>query len=369
MREQTRLDMNLRLWEWAVTHGTRDGACGVSMTCRGAMDALSRTLVNGDTPARGCVTPVALVDGAWEAFYLHEFPERIADYDRGVIRWALTSNTHGGRVSGDPPPRRDIDVSIPSPARMYDFYLGGKHNFPADREAAQRALSVVPHGQEIARANRHFLVRVVKHLARSGIDQFIDIGTGIPASPNVHEVARSIIPDARVIYIDNDADVTIQNREILAGMDSGVRGIYGDIRYPLNVVYDQALREVIDFNRPVGVLFVAVLHFLTNGDDPYNSVNVFTQRIAPGSYVAISHITSDGTSPEVISTIQKAYAHASAPAIFRTKKEIEVLFNGLELLKPGFVEVSDWRSNGKPRPDPALRLLAGVGRKRGGLIR
>jgi hypothetical protein len=157
---------------------------------------------------------------------------------------------------------------------MYDFYLGGSHNYPVDREAARKALSMVPHGQEVARANRRFLVRVVDYLARNGIDQYIDIGAGIPTSPNVHEVARSVIPGARVVYVDNDTDVTTQNRELLAGLGDGIRAIYGDIRYPLNVVHDQALREVIDFSRPVGVLFVAVLHFLTNGDDPYNSVSV-----------------------------------------------------------------------------------------------
>lgn len=247
---------------------------------------------------------------------------------------------------------------------MYDYYLGGSHNYPVDRDAARKALSVVPHGQEVARANRRFLARVATYLAENGIDQFTDIGAGIPTSPNVHEVARSVIPGARVVYVDNDIDVTRHNRELLASLDDGVRAIYGDIRYPLNIVHDQALREVIDLGRPVGLFFVAILHFLTNGDDPYNSVSVFRQRVSPGSYVAISHITSDGTSPNIISTIQQAYVNASAPAVFRTRKEIEVLFNGLELIRPGLVEVSEWRnSNGEQQNPPALRFLGGVGRK------
>jgi S-adenosyl methyltransferase len=260
-------------------------------------------------------------------------------------------------------PKQDVDMTTASPARMYDYYLGGSRNYPVDREAAQKALSVVPQGQEVARANRRFLIRAVRYLAESGIDQYIDIGAGIPTSPNVHEVARSVIPDARVVYVDNDTGVTTQNREMLSGLDDGVRAIYGDIRYPLNIAYDQALREMIDFRRPVGVLFVAILHFLTNGDDPYNSVSAFTHRIAAGSHVAISHITSDGTSPEVISTIHQAYAHASAPAVFRTRKEIEVLFNGLVLVNPGIVEVSEWPNKSKRQNPSALRFLGGVGRK------
>jgi hypothetical protein len=259
-------------------------------------------------------------------------------------------------------PGPGADMTTASPTRMYDFYLGGAHNYPVDREAAAKALSVVPHGQEVARANRHFLVRVVRYLAETGVDQFIDIGAGIPTSPNVYEVARSVIPSAQVVYVDNDTDVTIENRDMLSGIDDGVRAIYGDIRYPLNIVYDQALREVIDFTHPVGVLFVAILHFLTNGDDPYNSVCVFTHRIAPGSQIAISHITSDGTKPEMVSTIQQAYADASAPAVFRTRKKID-LFNGLALVSPGIVEVSEWRNSTKRQDPLALRFLGGVGRR------
>lgn len=267
-------------------------------------------------------------------------------------------------MTGDPGPKPGADITTASPARMYDYYLGGSHNYEVDRDAARKALSVVPHGQEVARANRCFLVRAVDYLARNGIDQFIDVGAGIPTSPNVHEVARSVIRDARVVYVDNDMDVTIQNRELLSGVDDNVRAIYGDIRYPLNIANDEALRQVIDFSRPVGVLFVAILHFLTNGDDPYNSVNVFTHRASPGSYVAMSHITSEDTNPKVMSTIRRAYERASAPAVFRTKKEIEVLFNGLELIRPGLVEVSEWRrSNSGQQNPPALRFLGGVGRK------
>src|SRR6266566_4611407 len=245
---------------------------------------------------------------------------------------------------------------------MYDYYLGGKENYPADREAAERALSVVPHGRAIAWANRKFLVRTVKHLARNGIRQFIDLGTGIPTSPNVHESVRSVVLDARVAYVDNDPIVAVHNKALLASLDNGITSIRGDIRYPLNIMANHTLREVIDFDRPIGVLFVAVLHFVTNAENPYASVAAFRDRIPSGSCVVISHITSDGTEPTVISTIQEAYRGASAPAVFRSRKEIEELFTGLDLLKPGLVEVSDWRASGtKSKKPPALRFLGGVG--------
>jgi hypothetical protein len=258
----------------------------------------------------------------------------------------------------------DIDVTTPSPARMYDYYLGGKDNFAADRAAAEKALSVVPDGRQVAWANRRFLVRAVKHLARSGIDQFIDLGTGIPTRPNVHETARSFMPGARVAYVDNDPIVTVHNRALLESAGSGIIAVRGDVRYPLNILTNHSVREVIDLRRPVGVLFVAVLHFVTDDEDPHRVVAAFRDRMSPGSYIAISHITSDGTDPHVVATIQDAYRQASAPAVFRTRAGIERLFAGLRLVKPGIVEVSDWRRN-KPAPEhpPTLRFLGGVGRK------
>lgn len=263
-----------------------------------------------------------------------------------------------------PSPTSSFDITVPSPARMYDYYLGGKENFPADREAAEKALSVVPQGRAIAWANRRFMVRAVRHLARNGISQFIDLGTGIPTSPNVHEVARTIIPDARVVYLDNDPVVTAHNRALLANNKSGVFALHGDIRYPFDIVESAALRQIIDFSRPVAALFVAVLHFLSNGDDPYNCVYAFRDCMCSGAYVVISHITSDGTSPNVIGTVRDAYANASAPAVFRTRDEIAQFFAGFVLARPGLVEVGDWRSGKRnAETSSALRFLGGVGRK------
>jgi hypothetical protein len=262
---------------------------------------------------------------------------------------------------GKPP---GIDVSVPSPARIYDYYLGGKDNYPADREAAEKALSVVPHARQVAQANRKFLGRAVKYMARNGIEQFIDLGTGIPTSPSVHEVARSVVPRVRVAYVDNDPVVAVHNMALLADEGQGITSVRGDIRYPMDIIRNNAVSEIIDFGRPVGMLFAAVLHFVTDADHPYDAVAAFRDRMPSGSCVAISHITRDGTAPEVISAIERAYARASAPAVFRTRDEIGAFFGDYSLVKPGIVEVSDWRANGRrPAEPPALRFLGGVGRK------
>jgi hypothetical protein len=258
----------------------------------------------------------------------------------------------------------DIDVHTPSPARMYNFFLGGKDNFEADRKAARKAMSVVPYGRQVAWSNRRFLLRAVKYLAGQGIDQFIDLGPGIPVQPYVHDAAQAIVPHARIAYVDNDPIVTSHNKSLLVGHNSDVLAIHGDIRYPDNIILNEDLCKFIDFTRPIGVLFVAVLHFLTDRDDPYRTVSTFRDSIPAGSYVAVSHLTTEETSRRVISTIQDAYSGASAPTVFRSRGEIHDLFTGLEVVKPGLVEVSDWRSShhGSIRPQ-AVRLLAGVGRK------
>ncbi len=253
-----------------------------------------------------------------------------------------------------------FDPSVPSPARMYDYYLGGKDNFPADRQAAERALSVVPSGRKVARANRQFMVRAVQFMTRSGIGQFIDLGTGLPARPNVHEVAREIRPDARVLYVDNDPMVCAHARALLATND-GVAAIYGDIRAPQAILSDPVTCALIDFTRPVGVLFVAVLHFLTDEDRPLDQVAAFRWRMAVGSMLAISHITADGTPPDVQAALHAAYAEASAPAVFRTRREIEAFFGRLDVVEPGLVEVGAWRSLRSAPPAP-LRFLGGVAR-------
>jgi hypothetical protein len=256
-----------------------------------------------------------------------------------------------------------LDVQVPSPARIYDYYLGGKDNFAADRAAAEKALSVVPHGREVARSNRRFLVRAVRYMASQGVAQFIDVGTGFPTPPSVHQTAAAnLAVRPRVVYIDNDPMVTSHNRALLAGSRAAaITVIDGDIRCPGQIFADQELWNAIDFTQPVGVLFVAVLHFIPAEDEPHGSVRAFCAQMAPGSFLAVSHITSDGTRAAVMATIRDAYRTASAPAVFRSRAEIEGFFTGLEVVHPGVVEVSAWHAT--MSRFPALRILGGVGRK------
>jgi hypothetical protein len=255
-----------------------------------------------------------------------------------------------------------IDPTIPSTARMYDYYLGGKDNYAADRQAAEKALSVVPSGRRTARANRHFMTRAVMLMADQGIRQFIDLGTGIPTSPSVHELARAIQPDARVLYVDNDPVVTVHNRALLV-KDENVKALQADIRDPGSILGSPELRELIDFRQPVGLLLVAVLHFVRDQEEPLDIVRAFTSRITPGSYLALSHITSDGTDPNVMATIHDAYANASAPAVFRTEAEINAFFSGFKLVQPGLVDVTRWTPHTAMfmAQPPDLRFLAGLG--------
>jgi S-adenosyl methyltransferase len=266
-------------------------------------------------------------------------------------------------MPGRPVPN-GADPTVPSPARMYDYYLGGKDNYAVDREAAEKALSVVPCGRQIARANRYFLMSSVLLMADQGISQFIDLGTGIPTSPNVHEVARAIQPNARVLYVDNDAVVAAHSRALLAKSD-GIKALEADIREPDAILRSPELRDLIDFTQPIGILFVAVLHFIRDRDEPRGIVRAFTERMARGSYLALSHITSDGTDAQVISTIREAYANASAPAVFRTRAEIRAFLEGFEIMPPGLVDVTQWSPHAAiyTAPPPALRFLAGIGHK------
>ena len=257
-----------------------------------------------------------------------------------------------------------LDPHIPSPARIYDYYLGGKDNFAADRAAAEKALSVVPQGREIARSNRRFLVRAVRYIASQGVRQFIDLGTGFPTPPSVHETAAALVDRPRVVYVDNDPMVTAHNQALLADSRASITVIHGDIRCPGQIFARDELWNTIDFAQPVGVLFVAVLHFIPAEDDPLDSVRAFCSHMVPGSFLAVSHITSDGTAPAVMATIKDAYRTASAPAVFRSRVEIEGFFGGLDVVHPGITEVSAWRANGQPpKTPPALQFLGGVGRK------
>jgi hypothetical protein len=208
------------------------------------------------------------------------------------------------------------------------------------------------------------MMRAVLLMADQGIRQFIDLGTGIPTSPSVHELAQAVQPDARVLYVDNDPVVTAHSRVLLAKREN-VEVLQADIREPSTILSSTELRRMIDFNEPVGVLFAAILHFVRNNERPADIIRAFTERMAVGSYLALSHITSDGTDRAVMATIRDAYAHASAPAILRSAEEISDFFSGFELQEPGLTDVTRWFPHSAvfAAHPPALKFLAGVGRR------
>jgi SAM-dependent methyltransferase len=246
-------------------------------------------------------------------------------------------------------------------ARMYDRWLGGKDNFEADRAAADGVQERFPEVAEVARANRAFLARAVRCVARHGVSQFIDAGAGLPASPNVHEIAREEAPDARVVYVDHDPVVLSHARALLA-VDANVSVVAGDIRDPARMLADPALTGLIDAGDPVCVLLVSVLHFLAAGDAD-EAVAAFRRWMAPGSYLVISAGTTTGTDPELLRQLQAAYGD-TAPVTGRTAAEIEAWFDGFSLARPGVVDVWAWRPGSIQRPARSrARMLAGVGRK------
>jgi O-methyltransferase involved in polyketide biosynthesis len=252
--------------------------------------------------------------------------------------------------------------AAPSPARIYNYLLGGREYFPVDRAAAERALSAVPHGRGIAAANRRFAARAARYMAAHGIAQFIDLGAGLLTRPALHHVARSVIPGARVLYVDNDPTVTAHNRRLLTGTP-GVAAIRGDLREPRDVLASPQRGELIDLGQPTGLLLTAVLHFVPSEDDPEGAVRSLAGRLVPGSAIAVSHLDRDGTQTEVITAVEHAFGPATAQAVFRTCDQIRGFFAGLDLVPPGLTNVTSWPGRiPAPVQSPALQMLAGVAR-------
>jgi hypothetical protein len=256
-----------------------------------------------------------------------------------------------------------IDVTVPSVARIYDYALGGKDNFAVDREMADAIMRRDPGIQAGVLANRRFLGRAVEFLAKAGIRQFLDLGTGLPSQNNVHEVAQRMCPDAQVVYVDNDP-VVLNHAEALLATDDSTIVIGEDIREPERILAHPDVQRMLDFSQPIAVMFVAVLPFVTDEQDPWGIVSTMTQTLVPGSYLALTHITLDDRPADIVADIQEKYKNASAPAAYRDRASISRFFDGLELVDPGLVHVTEWRSDDLERARPGGEwLLAGVGRK------
>jgi hypothetical protein len=261
--------------------------------------------------------------------------------------------------------RHGFDPNVPNVARIYDWLLGGKDNFAADRLAAAKLLDAVPGAAVAARENRAFLNRVVRYLAgEAGIGQFLDIGAGLPAARAVHEIVNGLAPPSIVVYVDNDP-VVIRHADALVSGRPGVAAIQADLRQPAALLDQATRRELIDLARPVAILLIAVLHFVEDSEDPWAIVSRFKDQMAPGSYLVISHVTADHITPGAAQGARDAYAGASAPGVARTRAQVARFFGGLDMVSPGLVSVSGWRPDEiGPAPGPAL-FYAGIGRKTG----
>ena len=235
-----------------------------------------------------------------------------------------------------------IDVTRPSIARIYDYLLYGKDNFAVDRAAAEKLMESRLDPRRLSLANRAFLQRAVGFLARQGIAQYLDLGSGLPTSPSVHEVARAAVPGTRVVYVDHDPIVVAHNDALLATRD-GVITIRGDIRDADSVLAHGALTACPDFSQPVAVLLLSVLHFISHEEDAPGTVAKFRARMAPGSYLAISVGTSDGADPEMLAEATETYAGARMPFTLRSRAQILDLFDGFDLVEPGLVSLPEWR--------------------------
>ncbi|ANP51488.1 hypothetical protein J2Z21_002684 [Streptomyces griseochromogenes] len=254
----------------------------------------------------------------------------------------------------------EIDTSRPHPARIYDYLLGGKDNYEVDQLAGDELAAAAPEVRIGVRANRAFLQRAVRDVVAGGVRQILDIGTGLPTSPNVHEIAHETAPDVRVAYVDNDPIVAAHANALLSS--SGATSVVlGDLRDPRAVVDHPDVRRTIDFDEPVALLLVAVLHFLTDAEQPAQAVAALRDALPAGSFLVLSHATGDFADR---SAAQAVYNKATATLNLRSRAEVERFFDGFELIEPGLAQVPFWRPDTTPPPrSHEIGFYGGVARK------
>jgi len=260
-----------------------------------------------------------------------------------------------------------VDVTRPNPARIYDYLLGGAHNFAIDRQVAEQAMAAGSVTPLLARLNRSFLRRAVQFMVSQGVDQFLDLGSGIPTAGNVHEIAQAANPDARVVYVDCEAVAVAHARHLLADNPRAAI-VKADIRDVDEVLNHPDALALLDRTRPVGVLTVAVFHFIPDSDRPGQIIRDYLGALPAGSYLALSHYTDEGYSPEKRERARKGtavYRQTGTTAVSRTRAQVAALLDGLELVPPGIVWTCDWRPDGSdPYPDDPTEseIYAAVGR-------
>jgi S-adenosyl methyltransferase len=268
-----------------------------------------------------------------------------------------------GDVADSPGGRRVIDTSVAHSARVHDYWLGGKDNFAADRAAGDAVMEAYPDIIMSVRANRAFLARVVRYLAaEAGIRQFLDIGTGIPAANNTHEVAQSVAPSCRVVYVDYDPVVLLHARTLLSSSVQGaVDYIDADVRDP-QAILEHAGRT-LDFSRPVAVTLIAIMHLIGDQDDPYGIVSQLMAAVPAGSYLALSQVASDIQAEQIAESAMRYNRLARETLRLRSQDEILRFFDGLEMVEPGLVPVQQWRPASELEARARSAVRGGVGRK------
>jgi S-adenosyl methyltransferase len=274
---------------------------------------------------------------------------------------------NGKTASAEREPWPEIDTSVAHVARVYDYLLGGKANFAVDRKAAERAYAAWPGGLEgvraDARAHRAVLGRVVRYLVKeAGIRQFLDIGTGIPKENNVHEVAQRLAPEARIVYVDYDPIVLAHAHQLLTSSSEGTTAyIYGDLRDP-DPIFEKAA-GTLDFSKPVAVMLFGVLHFFPDADNPQAVIGKLLGRLAPGSYLALSHLARDVHGDALTETFNRLNQQMRESVVLRTREEVSRLFEGLALVEPGVVQLPQWKPDTEIQATQQLPMWVGVARK------
>jgi hypothetical protein len=274
--------------------------------------------------------------------------------------------SQGQGTGTDPELPQDINTAVAHPARVYDYWLGGKDNFPADRALGEMMIQAIPNMRGLAAANRAFLRRAVRYLAaEAGVRQFLDIGTGIPTSPNVHEVAQEAAPGTRVVYVDNDPIVLAHARALLTSQDAGETAfIMADLREPKSILDHPTLAATLDLSQPVAVMLVAVLMYFRDTDDPnpFEMVATVMEPMPSGSYLAVTHPTPDFNPEETAQAVAAAEA-AGITLVPRGQAEIARFFSGLDVVDPGVTPVLSWRPDAPPDDPRSAYYWAGVARK------
>jgi SAM-dependent methyltransferase len=256
-----------------------------------------------------------------------------------------------------------INPNVPHSARVYDFWLGGKDNFEADRRVAEQTMAAVPGVRDSARNNRAFLGRAVRHLSQLGIRQFLDLGTGIPSQGNTHEIAQAEAPESRVVYVDNDPIVMTHARALLTSAPEGRTAyIEADVRDPRSILDHPDVLATLDFTQPIGLVMVAILMHISDEDDPASLVKAFTDALPEGSYLVLSHLTLDFLSKETAENYLAVTGNQAMHRTPRTREQIARYFDGFGLIEPGLVAVAEWRET-PLFTDAATWMYAGVGGK------